>query len=192
MFGYADESGEPGVAKSDHDYFTFCIVLFKNREKAIEASMLIDEFRRKNRLSETHEFHYTTDSKKVRPQFIKLLEKLDFQFISVSIKKNSSRDTASYNKLANNVLTILAKHDICANISIDTNPLLYSQLKLQKKNCPAILHFSEKRSRGNNLIQIADYVTALRTRYVKFPNKNSAQNLYRQIEGKRLDSLDIS
>ena len=191
MFGYADESGEPGVMKNEHDYFVFCIVLFENREEALKCSGKIDEFRRKNNLSETHEFHFIKDSKKTRPAFVDFIERLNFSFISVAIKKNHLRNTASYKNMSELVLETLAKKHIDANAEMDKNPKLYKELCSCKKNYAIKLYLAEKESRGNNLIQLADYVAALKTRFLKYPQKVSVINAYSKIAKKSIGSIEL-
>ena len=133
MLGYADESGEPGIKKNDNDYFVFCVVLIKNREQALDISNAINGFRRELGLSLDHEFHYSTDSKKTREEFAKFINTLNFQFINVAIKKDRYRKTASFVRMAELVLDLLDKHNLNAQVVMDTNPRLCKKLKTQKK-----------------------------------------------------------
>ena len=110
MLGYADESGEPGIKKNDNDYFVFCIVLVKNREKALDISKAIIGFRNKLGLPSDHEFHYSTDSKKTKDEFAKFINALNFQFISVAIKKDRYQKTASFARMAELVLYFKYPH----------------------------------------------------------------------------------
>ena len=191
MFGYADESGEPGVMKNAHDYFVFCIVLFNSREKALECSSLIDNYRRKKTLSETHEFHFVKDSKKTRSAFVDFIGSLNFHYISVAIKKDHLRNTASYKKMSELVLESLDKKHINAKIDMDKNPRLYRELRAHKNDYSIKLHITEKESRGNNLIQLADYVVALKARFLKYPQKTGVIKAYSKIAMKSIYSLEI-
>ena len=191
LFGYADESGEPGIKKNEHDYFVVCIVLFKNRQDALKCSDAIGAFRIKQSSSDRHEFHFVTDSKKTKPAFIKFISKLDFKFISVSIKKDYLHGTASYKNMAELILELIEKKQMNANINIDKNPALYKELRSRKKKYSVELHFAEKESRGNNLIQLADYVTALRTRYLKYPYKTNVNEGYSKISKKLIGSFEL-
>lgn len=191
MFGYADESGEPGVKKSDHDYFVFCVVLFKDRLAAEKCSNAIDEFRQELRLPINHEFHFVTDSKKTRPAFSDFIKKLDFEFVSASIKKTNMKSDASYVVLASLVLDILDKKYSNINIVMDRNPSLYKELRSLKNGYSSEYHFSEKESRGNNLIQLADYVTALRARFLKYPQKIGVAEAYARIAKKAVGVIEI-
>ncbi len=191
LLGYADESGEPGVMKNEHDYFVFCIVLFKNRQSAQKCEAEINSFRNKNHLSEDYEFHYVKNSKRIKVAFVGFIKKTQFSFISISIKKNHLRNTASYRRIAELTLELLSQKGIDANIMMDNNPSLYKELRLQKKKYRVQLHFSEKESRGNNLIQLADYVTALRARVLKQPNKKTVIDQYRVISGKVIGAIEL-
>ena len=189
MLGYADESGEPGIKKNDNDYFVFCVVLIKNREQALDISNAINGFRRELGLSLDHEFHYSTDSKKTREEFAKFINTLNFQFINVAIKKDRYRKTASFVRMAELVLDLLDKHNLNAQVVMDTNPRLCKKLKTQKKEYNLRVSFSEKKSRGNELIQLADYVTALKTRYIKYPHRKTVVEQYGFIAKKSLDEI---
>lgn len=184
-FGYADESGEPGIGKNDHDYFVFCIVIVDNLEKANKISAKIQQLRQKLGLPYDYEFHYIDNSKKVRAEFIDLIDKLDFIFISVSIKKTNYRNFASVKNLAKQTLEILNRNGLNLSLEMDKNPSLYREIRTQKKNYSITLHCSEKESRGYDMIQLADYVTALRTRYLKYPTKVSVCDAYSKISKKK-------
>ena len=191
MFGYADESGEPGVKKSDHDYFVFCIVLFKDRQAAEKCSNKIDEFRQIMGLPDGYELHFSNNPKNVKAEFVKFLKKIDFEFLSISIKKTSHRNDASYMGMAELVLEILSRKHIAVNIEMDKNPGLYRELRKKKKLYDTDVHFAEKESRGNNLIQLADYVTALRTRALKYPQKSGTVEMYGGISKKVVGIVEI-
>lgn len=190
MLGYADESGEPGIKKNEHDYFVFCIVLLKNREQVANIEKEMERFRRNNRLTDNHELHYATDSKKTRANFARFIRKLDFDFVSVSIKKDTHQKTASFPKMAHLILDVLEKNHLDVKIIMDTNPRLRRELRVAKKGSNSNSHFSEKKSRGNSLIQLADYVTAIRTRYIKYSYKTTVAKMYLSIRDKLLDEIN--
>lgn len=191
MFGYADESGEPGIKKSENDYFVFCIVLFRNKYEIERARDSIVGFRKRYSLPENHEFHYVTDSKKTRRGFARFIGYLEYSYISISIHKNEYQRTASFAKMADLILETLEKHHIDANVIMDINPRLYKELRVRKRGYNVNLRFMEKKSRGNDLIQLADYVTALKTRHLKYPHKSNVQALFSFIEKKNLDDIRI-
>ena len=190
FLGYADESGEPGLKKSGHDFFVFCIVLLKSEKELDKIQKKIMRFRAKNDLPEDHEFHFATDSNKIRPAFTKFIGNLDFDFISISIKKNNLRNTASFRNMASLVLKLLNNKQIEAKIVMDVNPALYRELRSQKKNYVNKLHFTERKSHASDMIQIADYVTALRTRALKYPSKKEVADMYGVISSKMIGEIE--
>ena len=189
MLGYADESGEPGRRKNDNDYFCFCIVLFNDRKQALRCSERIDEFRIKHHLEENHEFHFATDSKKTKSAFVSFLGEFDFTYVFVSIKKTADYRTASFNEMSKQALTLLERNGIDANIVMDINPRLYKEFRTRKKEYSVKLHFSEKKSRGNNLIQLADYVVAITTRHIKHPKSSATKKMCSFISDKLIDDI---
>lgn len=191
MLGYADESGEPGVKKNDNDFFVFCIVLINNRDQLQSCVQKINRFRASHHLPLDHEFHYATDSKRTRALFINFIHSLDIKFLSISIKKNTARNTASFAKMAKFTLELLEKKIIDATILMDINPSLYAELRRQKKNYETILHIAERKSQSNDLIQVADYVTALRTRFLKYPTKQGTVEAYSKIANRLIGSIEL-
>ena len=191
MFGYADESGEPGIKKNDNDYFVFCIVLLKDKYKMEKIRDSIVKFRERFGLPENHEFHYATDSKKTRKEFATFIDSLDYSCISISIHKNKHQQTASFARMADLTLDALEKHRIDANVIMDINPRLYKELRVRKRSRNINLRFAERRSRGNDLIQLADYVTAFRTRCLKYPYKSNTRAMFSLIEKKILEDIRV-
>ena len=191
MLGYADESGEPGIKKNEHDYFLFCIVLLDNKEQALEIDERIAVFREDNLLSDTHEFHYATDSKRIRARFASLVSRLDFRFVSISIKKDNYQKTASFGNMSTYIMDVLERNGFDVKIIMDTNPRLKKELCSKKKNYKVDVRFSEKKSRGNSLIQVADYVTAIKARYLKNSSKKGVKQMYSRIMGKLVDEIRV-
>ena len=191
MLGYADESGEPGVKKNEHDYFVFCVILVKDKEQALKIQEKMAKFRKANNLSEDHEFHYVTDSKKVRPAFAKFIKSLDFKVLSVSIKKDDFRGTASFANMSELALELLEKKNVDVSALMDVNPRLCRELNVRKKNYAVKLHFKEAKSHANDLIQVADYVVALRARFLKYPKNSKIAEAYYAISGKIIGLTEI-
>lgn len=88
-------------------------------------------------------------------------------------------------------LSYLEKKRIDANVEMDRNPKLYRELRNRKKNYNIELHLTEKESRGNNLIQLADYVVAIKTHFLKDPQKASTIDAYSKIAKKSIGSIEL-
>lgn len=191
MLGYADESGETGVKKNENDYFVFCIVLMKDQNQAQKIEEKIAKFRQANNLPSDHEFHYATDSKKTRAAFINFIKGLNFEFISVSIKKDGFRNTASFATMSNLVLRLFEEKQINVGVLMDSNPRLCRELRVRRKEYATDSYFRERKSHASDLIQLTDYVVALRTRFLKYRYKKSVAESYNLIIDKMVGSIEV-
>ncbi len=88
-------------------------------------------------------------------------------------------------------LDILEKLGIDISIEMDKNPLLYKELRQRKQRYSISVRISEKESRGHDLIQLADYVTALQARVLKYPDRSGVKGAYKIISKKLLSSINI-
>lgn len=186
MFGYIDESGAPGVATSTKDYLLVSLVLFnseKIKNKSIES---IEKFREKLNLPEDYEFHCSSNSPRVRDEFLKFLGTLDFNFITIAIRKNDFRKTASYVRLSGLLIEEIKKRFPKIKIEMDTNPTLYAELRKRiREHKLKYIKLRERNSRHSRLIQIADYVVNISAKKIK--NTPKARDWYKFIVKKELE-----
>lgn len=177
MFGYMDESGAPGVAKSNSDFLVVSLVVFETHEAAEKCSNTINKLRIDLGLPENYEFHLSRNSTRPQEAFISLLYKLDFRIITVAIRKNDFKHTASYGRIAG----YLAREIIACfpdlKLVLDANPILHKELKKQFKDANYNLSIKMVRSHSDNLVQLADYVVALSARKLKGSEKAIKQYL---------------
>ena len=117
IFGYIDESGAPGVASRKNDYLVASLVIFKSEETRDKSIEKINSLREKLRLPEDYEFHCSSNSTRPQSEFTKLLSTLDFLFITIAIRKNDFRKTASYVKLSGLMMDEIEKRNI-ANCTV--------------------------------------------------------------------------
>ena len=164
MYGYIDESGEPGKAKNDNDYLVLSLVLFSDLEHSIKCEDTIDRFRKRNNLIE-EELHHSKNSKVVRKKFLQMIPNLEFKYITVAIKKDT-RKTTTYSEIVEILVDQIVKLDI-SRIYLDRNPNLYKQLKIKGKTAGLRIKYREVESCKNNLIQLADYVVSTSTKIIK-------------------------
>ena len=190
MFGYMDESGSPGVAKTKEDFLVVSLVIFESREAADKCSMSIERLRKRLKLDDNYEFHYSRNSNRVRNTFIKLIPDLDFSIITVALRKNDYKRTASYSRLSNYLASEISSYCPKIHILLDANPLLHKELKMKLKTFDVNVSLKMVRSHSDNLIQLADYVVALSTRKLKSYDKALA--LYKPLIAKQLYFGEIS
>lgn len=190
MFGYMDESGAPGTARNTNDYLLVSLVLFASREAADKCSRAIDHLRQKMKLPENYEFHFSRNANWSREALLSLITNLDFRFITVAIKKDGFRRTASYARIATLLAREIAAHSTTINIEMDSNPILQKELLGQAKANQLKITLKAKRSKNHNLLQLADYVAALSLRKIK--TRKEATKTLRSLVEKQLSFLEIA
>ena len=161
MIGYMDESGEPGVANYDNDYLVVSLVVFENRESADKCSACIDRLRTRLNLPLNYEFKLSRNSNKVKNAFTALMVNLDFRTITVSIRKNDFKKTASYARIAEHIVGVIESNCPDMHILQDKNPVLYKELESLFKKSKSGISIKMANSHSNNLLQLADYITGL-------------------------------
>ena len=191
MYGYLDESGTPGVACRDNDFLVVSLVVFPDKAAAEKCSASIDRLRRRLKLPEDYEFHYSRNSTGPQAGFVKFLPNLDFQFISIAIKKTESYKFASYDRIAKLLLREIVTYAPNIRIEMDTNPLLFTRLKRNAKELGVkTVRIKQTKSNSNNLVQLADYVAALSSRRAKNSVKDLGQ--YRAVMKKLIYYSEIT
>ena len=70
IFGYIDESGAPGVAGHQNDYFVASLVVFDSEEVRDKSITKIDSLREKLNLTEDYEFHCSSNSTRPQTEFM--------------------------------------------------------------------------------------------------------------------------
>lgn len=191
MFGYIDESGAPGVAMRPNDCLLVSLVLFESEESRDRSIAAIDRLHEKLRLPEDYEFHCSSNSKKPQAEFLKLLNTLDFRFITVAIHKNDFRKTASYARMSDLVIEEINKRFPEIKIEMDSNPILYKEFRKRiRERKLKYVKIRERDSRQSRLIQVADYVVNISAKKVK--NTPTAREWYSVISKKVLAFIEIA
>ena len=190
MFGYIDESGAPGVATHSKDYLSVSLVLFNNERIRDKSITIIEKLCKKLRLPQEYEFHCSSNSIRPQMEFIKLLHNLDFRFITIAIKKNNFKKTASCMRISKLLIDEIEKRFPKIKIEMDSNPTLYAELRknIRERNLRNI-KIHEKNSRNNRLIQVADYVVNISTKKAK--NTTKSYELYDFIASKELIFIEV-
>ena len=190
MFGYLDESGAPGVASHNKDCLTISLVLFSSEKSKNQSISEIGKLCKSLRLPDNYEFHCSSNSTKPQLAFLRLLSNLNFIFITIVIHKNDFKKTASFTRMSELIVNIIEKHFPIIKIEMDSNPILYAELRkrIREKNLKNI-KVRERNSRSSRLIQVADYVVNISTKKAK--NTQKSCELYKFIKDKELIFLEI-
>ena len=190
MFGYLDESGSPGRAMNDNDYLLLSLIIFDSEESLLDAEGQIETLKEKLKLPADYEFHCSRNTTYVQRNFIGLLSKIDFSFITVAIKKDDFVKTASYDRIAKLLIgEILMRYDNL-KIEMDSNPTLYKSLRkiVRERNLKKI-KLRQNKSSSNVYIQIVDYVANLSHRKLK--KSTYSEEWYNSISDKMLSFIKI-
>ena len=190
ILGFMDESGSPGVAIRNNDFLAVSLVLFRDEEAAKKCSAAIDRLRARLGKTSTYEFHRSRNVNASQVGFLKLLPSLDFQFITIAIKKNHSRRHASYARLAELLIGELRGRVDEMLIKMDSNSVFCVELKKRLKTANLRnISVKEAKSHSENLIQLADYVVSLSARRVA--GRQRSLERYRVIASKQLVFIEI-
>ena len=189
-FGYIDESGAPGVAACSRDYLLVSLVVFATEEAEEKSIARIEKLRAELWLPEDYEFHCSSNSTRPQMAFLQLLAKLEFGFLTIAIRKNGMRKTASYTRMSRLVVEEVRKRFSQMRIEMDSNPVLYAELRkaireLKLKN----IKIRERNSRSSRLLQAADYVANVCAKKAK--NTPKAREWYGYIEKKAIAFIKI-
>ncbi|MDO4978746.1 MAG: DUF3800 domain-containing protein [Candidatus Saccharibacteria bacterium] len=165
-YGAIDESGSPGAAKgSEPEFVSLVLVLFKDKEAADEANEQVSRLKRELGKSRDYEFHAKDDNKQIKHAFLDLLNKLDFTFFFVYLRKTPSRRDATYTKLAAELVSKISSSKIrIKSIKMDNNNRLFECLRKQAKMNNVFLKCKQVKSHNYATVQIADYIVNIATR----------------------------
>lgn len=153
-----DESGSPGAAQSENDYFLVAAVFVENLDTVYEIQNKVDAFRKSAGLKDDFEFHFYQNSDNQKRAFLGFLSGIDFGYKTFCFKK--SREL-NYEVIASVIAESLKKVGENMNIIMDSNPHLYKELSRHMRGCKMRVKIKERRSSSSDLIQIADYVAGV-------------------------------
>ena len=191
IFGYIDESGAPGVASRKNDYLVASLVIFKSEETRDKSIAKINSLKEKLRLPEDYEFHCSSNSTRPQSEFTKLLSTLDFRFITIAIRKNDFRKTASYVKLSSLMMDEIEKRFPEIKIEMDSNPTFYAELRKRiRERGLKNVKIRERDSHHSRLVQVADYVVNFSAKKAK--NTPKSREWYSFIAKKVLTFIEVA
>lgn len=190
-YGYLDESGAPGVARCAGDCLLVSLVVFESKEARDKSIEAIEALRKRLKLPEDYEFHCSRNSARPQTEFLKMLSGLDFRFITVAIRKDDFKKTASYARLAKLIIAEIKERFPEMKIEMDSNPMLYAELrKRMRAEKMSGIKIRERDSKNSSLVQVADYVANISGKKVK--NTPKARELYGLIAKKVLTFIEVA
>lgn len=176
MLVFVDESGDAGMklGAGSSGFFVITAILFEEHDEAHRCDGRINEVRAELGLGEHFEFHFSKCKTVVRKRFLQAAAVFDFFYLAAVVDKAKLRNPAfqkkeSLIKYASGLVFENAKPFlgnatvvIDASGSKDFRNQLSRYLKRRAKNQHGqalIKRIRTSRSRGDNLIQLADMVS---------------------------------
>ena len=191
MYGPLDESGAPGVKCKNNDYLVVSLIVFDAMDDKDAAETKIADLRKHLKLPEDYEFHCHNNSTKPQQEFINLLSRLNFRFITIAIRKDFSKKTASYKRISELLVPEIQKYFPSIKIEMDSNPILFAELKRSLKiNKLTGAKIRQVDSRKSSIVQMADYVVSISSKKVK--NTPKATEFYPKIAKKMLAFIEVA
>ena len=206
MLAFVDESGNAGskAPNRSSEYFVLAVVTFQDNNAAQACDDAIQRLRLRLSLPARYEFHYTENSKRVKDAFLRTISSHQFACHLFAIEKGAgeslrpeiARSRNMYLFASRRVFEI-AKPHIAKGTSVTIDRTgnrqfrseLAAHLRLHVTDDmgnPLIGRVNMRRSEGNNLLQLADYVAGITNR--------SLRGLAQEIEFRRsyLQSHEIT
>lgn len=197
MLVFIDESGDPGlkIEKGSSRFFTISLVIFEDNDEALACDQRITLLKRELGWKENSEFHFKRNSDRVRRAFLKAVAPYNFFYYGIVINKNPKklwgegfRSKSSFYKYACSLVFQNAKDklenstvviDKSGNLDFRRQLAKYLRRKINKEDKKSIKKLKMQRSRGNNLLQLADYIAGVINRSVQ--NRKKFAKRYRRI-----------
>lgn len=203
MLVFIDESGDPGlkIDKGSSRFFVVSLVIFEDEEEANACDKRIELLRRELGYPEDYEFHFRENSERVRVSFLRAVAPYDFFYFGIVLNKDPNRlygegfrvKESLYKYTCSLVFENAKPYLREAIIIIDKTgtKVFRSQLarylkkKIETEKSNTIEKVKMQPSRGNNLLQLADYIAGIINRVVR--KKEKAENYHRYIAAKEMN-----
>lgn len=183
MLVFIDESGDPGlkIDQGSSPLFTIGLVVFEDHDEAQACDDRITLLKRELGWREDSEFHFKTNSNRVRQAFLEAVAPYNFFYYGIVIDKDPRglpsdlfKNKLAFYKYACGLVFENAKEKLInAIVVIDEAGGLDFKNQLSKylrskanQETRLIKKIKMQRSEGNNLLQLADYVAGVINRSV--------------------------
>lgn len=203
MLVFIDESGDPGlkIEKGSSCYFVVALVVFEDQEEASACDQRIELLRKELKYPEDFEFHFKGNSHKIRVAFLEAIRPYNFFYFGIVLNKDPNKlwgegfkTKESLYKYACNLVFENAKpylKDAVIVADKSGTKVFRNQLAKYLRNkinvageTKIIKKVKLQRSKGNNLLQLADYIAGVINRLVQ--KKKAAEDYHRLISHKEI------
>lgn len=185
MLVFIDESGDPGrkILNNSSTHFVIGLVMFGDNDDALECDKRIDSLRGDLGLSPGYEFHFSSNSKKVREAFLNAVSPFPFFYHVFALNKDPEKLIGpgfnvkeSLYKFATrlafeNVRPYLTDARVIIDRSGDKRfreeLSTYLRRRIRDENDRSLIRkLKLQDSKKNNLLQLADYVVGVSNRVI--------------------------
>jgi hypothetical protein len=202
MLVFIDESGDPGlkIKEGSSRYFVVSLVIFEDKEEALVCDQRIGLLRKELKYPEDFEFHFKSNSHKIRLTFLEAIRPYNFFYFGIVLNKDPKKlwgegfktKESLYKYTCGLVFENAKPYLKEATIILDKsgtkvfrNQLAkYLRRKINIEGVRIIKKVKIQRLKGNNLLQLADYIAGVINRVVQ--KKKSAQDYRRLIAHKEI------
>ena len=187
MLAFVDESGNAGSKAPNRSsrYFVLAVVAFQDSDDAQACDDAIQLLRLRLSLPARYEFHYAENSKRVKEAFLRTVSPHQFDCHLFAIEKSAgeplspeiARSRDMYLFASRRAFEIAKPHiSKGTSVTIDRvgNRHFRSELATylrrhvtDDKGSPLIGRVNMRRSEGNNLLQLVDYVAGIANRSLR-------------------------
>ena len=191
MLVFIDESGDTGlkIEKGATKYFIIVMVAFEDNDEATACNKRIDLLRRELRLPEDYEFHFHSNSDRVREAFLRAVLPYQFFYYGIVVNKEKLfgegfKNKESFYKYTASLLFENAKDKLeHAIVVIDESGRKLFKYQLASYLRKSINFFDKRRiykvkmqdSKRNNLLQLVDMVCGAVNRSFSVNKKDNQQ-----------------
>lgn len=204
MLVFIDESGDSGLKldSGSSKYFTITLLVFEEHDEANACDSRIQLLKRELGYESNFEFHFKSNSDKVRNKFIEAVMPYSFFYYGICINKeklygDGFKNKESFYKYVCGLVFENAKDKLHEAIVIFdriggyTFHSQFSKYLKNKvnKNSNVIKSIKMQDSHKNNLLQLVDYVASIVNRSIT-SSKHDAQD-YRKLISRREINVQI-
>ena len=186
MLAFVDESGDTGrkILNRSSRYFVIAVIIFHDNEDAQACEYTIQRLRHSLNLPVRYEFHYAENSFRVKEAFLKAVSTHRFEYHAFAIDKGATDEalrTAFHEglyKFASRRAFEIANPRLARNTNVTIDERGGKQFRseiarhlrrhvIDDDGNTLIDRLSMRRSSGDNLLQLADYVAGITNRVLR-------------------------
>lgn len=203
MLAFIDESGDTGrkVDQGSSRYLVVALVLFEEHDEAEACDHRISLLRKDLGYPENFEFHFRENSDRLRLKFLEAVAPYNFLYFGFALNKDPEKlwgpgfayKESLYKYTCGIVFENAKPYLTDAIITMDKSgtetfrsqlaKYLRSKMSMKGGRC-LIKQVKMQESRGNNLLQLVDYVVGVINR--KIQGKKDASEFYRYLAPKEM------